>query len=440
MTNNNQLKKFTDGNTLYLQQLISVLHGYWSQMQLRKEHSANFVSFSSITISMAMLSVLVLICINSIIFTYAQSDVNDTLQSNKQKDAASLIINTNPPSPAVKVLIDGKLYSSGSDGKIMFNGNIGQHKIEVPIAHDPGQRAADSPSINSSFLTFAGWEPPMPKNFSLKLYPQTSTVIELKLIRNVPISFEFFDASSNTIDKPKIGKVLLASTDGKQAEVIFPFKAFLEEYYFKKNQQVREDKDALIVSSPQIQTIPQKYKIVKVMMNDTNVIDKSKQTEFFPQNSSTINVDTKVYPLKIRITDRLFDTPVSAGISIHPIDDTSKMSNTTKTSLHFQTKGGETTISQLPKSTYIIKTDKGTGFGGNTAVLLTKPQEVTINILTNKSAAILGLPSFILFIFILFVLPKASRHLMAKFHNTNNKDLKKMQKKLKRLLEDTKPF
>jgi len=430
MTNNNQLKKFTDGNTLYLQQLISVLHGYWSQMQLRKEHSANFVSFSSITISMAMLSVLVLICINSIIFTYAQSDVNDTLQSNKQKDAASLIINTNPPSPAVKVLIDGKLYSSGSDGKIMFNGNIGQHKIEVPIAHDPGQRAADSPSINSSFLTFAGWEPSMPKNFSLKLYPQTSTIIELGLIRNVPISFEFFDASSNTIDKSKIGKVLLASTDGKQTEVIFPFNAFLEEYFFTKNQQVREDKNALIIFSPQIQTNPQKYKIVKVMMNDTNVIDKSKQIEFYPQNSSTVNVQTKVYPLKIRITDRLFDTPVSAGISIHPIDDTTTtMSNTTKTPLHFQTKGGEITISQLPKSTYIIRTDKGIGFGGNTAILLTQPKDVTIKILTNKSAAILGLPSFILFIFILIVLPKTSTHLMAKFHNANNKDLKKMQKK-----------
>ncbi len=372
-----------------------------------------------------LLVVILFIQINNSIFITAQT-VSEVRKGNMLSEPSTLIIVTNPPTPGVQAIIDGKPYRSDNNGKIIFNTSIDSHRIEIPhiLSYEKQQNETSKVDL-SSFITFGRWEPFMPKNFTLTLNAGTRTTIELGIIRNSQVNFEFLDADSNPINKSKIERILLISKSGKTSEITYPFEGFLEENFLTKRQYVKDDNNVMVISAPQPYSNPQIFRIMEISMDNINIVDKSKNLEFYPKNTSSIHAYTKVYPLKIEMTDRILGSPIDAGISLEVTDDSKLNSTESKQNpTHFEVINGELNIPQLPKATYIIKTDKGIGFGGSAAVVLDKPQEIKIPIITYTSAIILGIISLTVLIVAVLIVRKITKYLSSRYtKNIDNKGM-----------------
>jgi hypothetical protein len=305
------------------------------------------------------------------------------------EEPATLVIATNPRTPGIQIFIDGIPYKSDSNGNIVFKNYTGKYRIETPTV-----LSEETKESSSSFFTFGRWRPFMPQNFTITLTSGIDAYFQLGLVRVSDVKLEFLDANLGMINKSDVDRVVLVSNNGEIKHVAYPFKAFLENNYFSNEQRsnIKEEQGLTIVSLPELQNNPLKFKVSEVLIDDVNVVDKSKNKEFYPQNVSSINTYSRVYPLKIGLTDRIFGSPLEGSISIENIDKNQGAEDiAAEESKHrYKVVDGELNIPQLPKGIYVLKTDSGIGLGGTAAVVLSKPQEVTISLISYRSIAILA--------------------------------------------------
>jgi hypothetical protein len=87
----------------------------------------------------------------------------------------------------------------------------------------------------------------------------------------------------------------------------------------------------------------------------------------------------KVFPLEIELRDRFFGESLKGKISLERIDPN------TGSSKRYAIVDGSIVIPQLPSGTYIIKVEDKIGLAETGAVVLSKPQNIVINIISYKS-------------------------------------------------------
>lgn len=377
-----------------------------------------------------MVVVIIFTHIDNELFSLGQVVPDDVTNENTLREPSTLVINTDPKTPGVQVLIDGERFQADDDGRIVFNTNTDQHIIELPNPLYFGELYNEtsenlSSSLSSLLVTFGRWEPFMPMNFTINLNPGTRTNLELGVIRSSEVSFEFVDANSNPLNLSNIERLLLISNIGNVKESTFPFKEFLEDNYLTKKRIIQNENNVMVVSSVQLFSEPQKYRVNEVLMNGLNVVDKSTNLEFYPENTSNLVLKTRVYPLKIQLSDRIFGFPINAGVSLEVTDEL-KLNSSEKRSvpLNFKIENGELVIPQLPKATYIIKVEKGIGFGGSAAIVLSKPQEVHLSVITYTTAIILGVILLGALIVVLLLIRKITRYIFSRVaKKPNNKGM-----------------
>jgi hypothetical protein len=348
------------------------------------------INLSTKISTIVLLAIVLMLVIQTNCFPVLPIFAQDNSKLKPSEEPATLVIATNPKTPGIQIFIDGIPYKSDNSGNIVFKNYTGKYRIETPTVLS----SEETKESSSSFFTFGRWRPFMPQNFTITLTSGIDAYFQLGLVRVSDVKLEFLDANLGMINKSNVDRVVLVSNNGEIKHVAYPFKAFLENNYFSNEQRsnIKEEQGLTIVSLPELQINPLKFKVSEVLIDDVNVVDKSKNKEFYPQNVSSINTYSRVYPLKIGLTDRVFGSPLEGSISIENIDKNQGAEDIApEESKHrYKVVDGELNIPQLPKGIYVLKTDSGIGLGGTAAVVLSKPQEVTISLISYRSIAILA--------------------------------------------------
>lgn len=346
---------------------------------------------------------------------YAQSFPSDKSESNEQQ-FSTLIINTIPQTPNVRILIDDKIYKSDKNGIILFVGEPGKHKIELP--HKLTEENKSQNSKNDIFYTFDRWRPVKPQNFTISLVNDTQINMDLGITRMSKINLHFLDANSNPINKSNIQKVILLSKTGKIFELYYPFETFLDNTYIKlrhpKNEGIENTGNLTIISPAELEVRDMNYTISEVLINNVNVIDKSKQQKpLNPSNTDSFVIYCKVYPLEIRFIDKIFGYSVNDKFKIRLSNIAPDLeSSSADSSLYFTISNDTISIPQIPKGIYMIKTESDNGFAQTIAVALGKPQQVVIDIITYQSFAILGIIAIPILLLTILIIKRVNRFIL----------------------------
>jgi hypothetical protein len=336
-----------------------------------------------------------------------------------------LIINTIPAIANATVLIDNKPYYSNSHGNIVFSAEAGKHTIAIPdrIAIENHNQT------DKTFYTFGKWRPFMPQNFTISLKEGIVTHLELGIIKMSNVQFQFIDYKSNPIEKSMVEKAVLISNKGNLIELRYPFQTFLNNNDFNASQpmEVERRPENLTILSPQGMIIDNvDYRIVEVLINGVNVIDRRNQQPFSASNTTSVEVPCRVYPLQIRVTDSIFENPIAARIDLINMDAitiSSPSSSSSSSSITIQNNigtnfssikksenafGDENSdesilIPKLPRGIYLIKIGREEGMAGSNVVVLTKPQDIEIKMLSYRSAVILLIVALTILALLIFI-------------------------------------
>lgn len=346
---------------------------------------------------------------------FAQSVPTNKSKSNEQQ-FATLILNTVPETSNVTVIIDKKTYKSDNNGNILFIGKAGEHKIEVP--HKLTDENISKNSKNPTFYTFDRWKPFMPKNFTLSLAAGTHIQMDLGIVRMSEINLFFLDSNFHSINKSNIQKVVLLSNTGKIFELYYPFTTFLDNNYINLKYPHIEERvntgNLTVLSSPELEVNEMNYTISEVLMNGINVIDKSRQQSLLtPSLNASFIVYCRVFPLEIELQDKLFGYSVNEKFNIRLSNLETDLKENSADSPLFFTKSNDTLlIPQLAQGIYAIKVENGSGIAGTSSVVVNKPQEVVIDIITYQSLAIVSIIAVPILILIIQIIKRLNKFIL----------------------------
>jgi hypothetical protein len=359
-----------------------------------------------------VLSAFGLICSQN---AYAQNYQFPQQKQQQAPPSSSVIIITTIPSIAnASVLVDGNTHYSDSKGKIIITMRPGQHNIAVPARFS----IENQNHTGNNFYTFGKWRPFLQQNFTLSVIGGEDVHLQLGIIRMSDVRLHFFDSNSNPIDKSKIEKVVLISNLGKIVELYYPFQTFLDNNNFEASKPLKVERangNLTILSSQPMKIKNIQYRIADVEINGLDVTNRKNQQPFNPSNTTSVDIICRVYPLQIRVTDSIFGNPLDTKVDLINIDTNEKSSSfavhdvradsSIEKSVDISAFSSDGTIflPQVAKGIYLIKASRDVGIAGSSAVVLTKPQNVEIKVLSYRSAAILLIVALVIIALIIII-------------------------------------
>ena len=352
-----------------------------------------------------------LICSQNV---YGQNYQFQQQQQQQPPSSSLLTITTIPAITNASVLVDGNPHYSDSKGKIIITIRPGLHNIAVPATFS----IENQNHTGNNFYTFGKWRPFMQQNFTLPVIGGEDIHLQLGIIRMSDIRLHFFDSNSNPIDKSKIEKVVLISNMGKIVKLYYPFQTFLDNNNFEASRPLkveRANENLTILSSQPTKIKSIEYRIDDIEINGLDVTNRKNQQTFNPSNTTSVDIICRVYPLQIRVTDSIFGNALNTKVDLINIDTNEKSSSfpghdaradssiEKSVDISAFSSNGTVFLPQVAKGIYLIKASRDVGIAGSSAVVLTKPQNVEIKVLSYRSAAILLIVALVIIALIIII-------------------------------------
>ncbi len=207
----------------------------------------------------------------------------------------TLMLQTVPAFPGVRIVFDGKMFQTGSNGSVTITTIAGPHIISVLPPHT--QPAGTS-------VRFARWlDHTQLRKRVMKLHKGFETQ-QIGLAVSHPVSISVIDPTGRLVPSQDITLIKLSNTLGQ----LFSFSP--------RRLPVNLVANRILRSNATLLSIPVRYSIREVIMGGVDVVHEGAQGFFVGPSPRTWKVSALLFPMRIEVRDALFGFPIGHTVQL----------------------------------------------------------------------------------------------------------------------------
>ena len=261
-------------------------------------------------------------------------------------------IQTVPAIPGVSFQMNGQTIVTDEDGvanlKVSY---AGKYELTVLIDkyNNPDQRIELARWVDETYSAYSTVQVP------------TDKVVQVGLNVYQRVGESFVDLNGDPVDEGRISQLTIRSAQGDM-------------FVLKDGQPKWIPSSRVARRSAGLEATPLQYSVINVMVDGSNVVNKSQQ-KFFAQPNGTWQISLILYSLTIHATDGLFGS--SVGKSVNLVYPDGKVLN------YPYNLNGTVTIHGLARGNYSVQVIGARGLKQVIPVALSRSQTVEIKIPTS---------------------------------------------------------